>query len=110
MLVLLIGLDGSGNHEKSRGILGKAEALAVQIAINTRPFAALHGRGWPVLEESWRRTWWELFVADGMIAGVHRATTFALFDVPADADLPCEEHEFLSCVGASVLDLGRLFY
>ncbi|KAH7326368.1 N-terminal binuclear Zn cluster-containing/DNA binding domain-containing protein [Stachybotrys elegans] len=97
MLVLLIALDGSGNQEKARGILGKAETLAVQIAINTRPFAALHGRGWPVLEESWRRTWWELFVADGMIAGVHRATNFSLFDVPADADLPCEEHEFLSC-------------
>ncbi|KEY70035.1 hypothetical protein S7711_04050 [Stachybotrys chartarum IBT 7711] len=96
MMVLLIGLDGSKCQDKSRDILADAEKLAIEIAINTRPFATLHGRGWPVLEESWRRTWWELFVTDGMIAGVHRVTSFFLFDFPADAALPCEEHEYLS--------------
>jgi hypothetical protein len=33
-----------------------------------------------------------------MIAGVHRVTTFALFDISADVALPCEEHQYLSGV------------
>jgi hypothetical protein len=34
-----------------------------------------------------------------MIAGVHRDTDFALFDVSVDVDLPCEEWQYFSGVG-----------
>ena len=97
-LLLTIGLDGSCQQEKARQLLADAERAAVDIALNTRQFATLHGGGNSVLEESWRRTWWELYVVDGMIAGVHRTTNFLLFDVPADVALPCEEHQYLSGV------------
>lgn len=96
MMVLLVGLDGTREHDKARETLLDAEKLAIDLAINTRPFALLHGQGIPVLEESLRRTWWELFIIDGMYASVHRLTDFALFDVPTDVALPCEEKEFLS--------------
>ncbi|KAJ3527993.1 hypothetical protein NM208_g10430 [Fusarium decemcellulare] len=96
LLLLLIGLDGQGHQEKAREILADAERVAVQIGLNTRPFATLHGRGMPVMEESWRRTWWDLYVVDGMIAGVHRSTNFLLFDLPAEVALPCEEYQFLA--------------
>ncbi len=98
LLLLLTALDGSCQQEKARQLLADAERIAVQIALNTRPFATMHGRGVPVLEESWRRTWWDLFVVDGMVAGVHRQTNFLLFDVPADVALPCEEHQYISGV------------
>ncbi|KAH7159895.1 hypothetical protein B0J13DRAFT_433734 [Dactylonectria estremocensis] len=96
MLLLIIGLDGSCQQEKAREILADVERIAVQIGLNTRPFASLNGRGNPVLEESWRRTWWDLYVVDAMIAGVHRTTNFLLFDVAAEVALPCEEYEYLS--------------
>ncbi|EQL00615.1 glucoamylase [Ophiocordyceps sinensis CO18] len=96
MVVLIVGLDGSCQQEKAREILNDVERLALEIDLNTRPFATLHGQGIPVLEESWRRTWWDLFVVDGMVAGVHRVTNFLLFDVPSDVALPCEEHQYLS--------------
>ncbi|KAG9253914.1 N-terminal binuclear Zn cluster-containing/DNA binding domain-containing protein [Emericellopsis atlantica] len=96
MMVLIVGMDGVTLNERARELLLDVEKLAVEIALNTRPFAIFHGRGIPVLEESWRRTWWDLLVIDGMIAGVHRMTTFALYDTPTDVALPCEEHEFLS--------------
>ncbi|KAI8715407.1 Zn(2)-C6 fungal-type domain-containing protein [Fusarium sp. LHS14.1] len=96
LLLLLIGLDGQGHQDKAREILADAERLAVRIGLNTRPFATLHGRGMAVLEESWRRTWWDLYVVDGMIAGVHRSTNFLLFDEPCDVALPCEEYQYLS--------------
>ncbi|KAM0609336.1 hypothetical protein ACHAP1_002431 [Verticillium nonalfalfae] len=94
--LLIVGTDGSCQQEKARQLLADAERIALEIELNTRAYATVHGRGIPILEESWRRTWWDLYVVDGMVAGVHRQTNFLLFDVPADVGLPCEEHQFLS--------------
>ncbi|KAI1500432.1 N-terminal binuclear Zn cluster-containing/DNA binding domain-containing protein [Biscogniauxia marginata] len=96
MVILLIGLDGSRQQDKAKEILLTAERIAIEIGLYTRAFATMHGAGNPRLEESWRRTWWDLFVVDGMIAGVHRQTSFLLFDIVADVGLPCEEHEYAS--------------
>lgn len=98
LLILIIGLDGEANQPKARELLADCERLALEIDLNKREFAAMHGRGKPVLEESWRRTWWDLYVCDGMIAGVHRVTKFLLFPIHADVGLPCEEHEYHSGV------------
>ena len=98
LLILILALDGSFQQEKARGLLLDCERIALEIGLNTRNFATANGRGNPVFEESWRRTWWELFVVDGMIAGVHRMTTFMLFDMPSHVALPCEEHQYLSGV------------
>ncbi|KAK2011103.1 hypothetical protein LZ32DRAFT_606850 [Colletotrichum eremochloae] len=96
LVLLVVGLDGSCEQEKAQNLLAEAERTALEIGLHTRGYATQYGRGIPVLEESWRRTWWDLFVVDGMVAGVHRQTNFLLFDVPADAGLPCEEHQYLS--------------
>ncbi|GKT53752.1 C6 zinc finger domain-containing protein [Colletotrichum tofieldiae] len=96
LILLIVGLDGSCEQEKAQELLGDAERIALELGLNTREYATQYGRGIPVLEESWRRTWWDLFVVDGMVAGVHRQTNFLLFDVSADAALPCEEHQYLS--------------
>ncbi|KAJ4264940.1 hypothetical protein NW762_005183 [Fusarium torreyae] len=96
LLLLLIGLDGQGQQDKAREILSDVERTAIEIGLNTRSFATFHGRGMPVMEESWRRTWWDLFVVDGLIAGLHRSTNFLLFDIASDVELPCEEYRYLS--------------
>lgn len=98
MMLLVIGLDGAGQYNKGKELLNDAKELAIEIGLHTRPFAVLHGQGIPVLEESWRRTWWELFILDGMFAGIHRVTDFTLFDLPADVALPCEEWQYTSGV------------
>ncbi|RGP80968.1 hypothetical protein FLONG3_894 [Fusarium longipes] len=95
LLLLLIGLDGQGLQEKAREILSEVEGIAIEIGLNTRSFANIHGRGMSVIEESWRRTWWELFVIDGLIAGIHKKTNFLLFDFASDVALPCEEYQYL---------------
>ncbi|KAL7627209.1 hypothetical protein AAE478_003985 [Parahypoxylon ruwenzoriense] len=96
MVILLIGLDGNCQQEKAREILSDVERIAIEIRLYTKAFATTYGNGIPKLEESWRRTWWDLFVVDGMVAGVHRQTNFLLFDIVADVGLPCEEHEYIS--------------
>ncbi|KAJ4190532.1 hypothetical protein NW759_016731 [Fusarium solani] len=107
-MLLVIGLDGCCQQEKSRETLSDVEKMAMHIALHTRPFATLNGRGMLVLEESWRRTWWDLFVIDGMIAGVHPVTNFLLFDVASDVALPCEEYQYLSGNIPKPLDLKDL--
>ncbi|KAI0901567.1 hypothetical protein F4806DRAFT_5496 [Annulohypoxylon nitens] len=94
MVIVLIGLDGNCQQERAREILSDVERIAIEIGLYTRAFATLNGGGIPRLEESWRRTWWDLFVVDGMVAGVHRQSNFLLFDIVADVGLPCEEHEY----------------
>ncbi|TPX09713.1 uncharacterized protein E0L32_009052 [Thyridium curvatum] len=96
MMLLVLGLGGSGRQEEARKVLSDAQAIALEIGMNTRAYAVSHGESTPVLEESWRRTWWDLYVIDGLIAGVHRCTSFPLFDVPCNVDLPCEEFEYLA--------------
>ncbi|KAL2270354.1 hypothetical protein VTJ83DRAFT_2538 [Remersonia thermophila] len=96
LLLLTIGLDGQCDQAKARELLADCERFAIDIGLHKRDFAVQRGRGNPVLEESWRRTWWDLYVCDGMIAGVHRITKFLLFDVDTDVGLPCEEQQYLS--------------
>ncbi|KAK4210944.1 hypothetical protein QBC37DRAFT_22777 [Rhypophila decipiens] len=95
LLLIIVGLDGSCEQSRARELLADCERFAIEIDLNKREFATIHGRGNPILEESWRRTWWDLYVCDGMIAGVHRVTNFLLFDIVADVGLPCEEHQYL---------------
>ncbi|TEA15437.1 hypothetical protein C8034_v002478 [Colletotrichum sidae] len=108
LVLLVVGLDGQCQQEKARTLLADAERLALELGMNTRDFAVQQGRGMPVLEESWRRTWWDLFVVDGMVAGVHRQTNFPLFDVPADTALPCEEHQYMSGAIPTPMSLADL--
>jgi len=96
MLILSIGLDGYTYQEKALQILIDAQDLALELGMNRREFAALSGNNLSFLEESWRRTWWELYVVDGMIAGVHQKSTFRMKEIAADVALPCEEKQFAS--------------
>lgn len=102
LLLIAIGLDGQGQQGKAREMLLEAQSVALEIQLHTRLFAETNGRTSRTLAESWRRTWWDLYVTDAMISGVHRITNFALFDVVSDVDIPCEEDEYSTEVSGSI--------
>ena len=102
LLIVALVLDGYTYQDKALQILNDAIGLAIELGMNKREFALMQGNEWPTLEESWRRTWWELFMVDGLIAGVHQKSMFPLKDVPADVGLPCEEAEYLAGVSQSL--------
>jgi hypothetical protein len=111
MLILAIGLDGYTFQEKALQFLVEAQDMALDLGMNRREFAMLNGNGLNVLEESWRRTWWELFIVDGMIAGVHQKSSFRLNDIAAEVGLPCEEEQYVNGVSkASPFTFMRLIY
>lgn len=98
LLVLAIGLDGYTCQEKALQVLLDAQNLALELGMNKRDFALMNSNGSSILGESWRRTWWELYVIDGMIAGVHQRSSFRLNEMYHDVALPCEEKEYISGV------------
>lgn len=98
MLLFAIGLHANGERERSMEVMQTAVSIALDIGLHRRDFAPRNAAGCNVTEESWRRTWWELYVVDGMLAGVNRSTPSRLHDVASDVSLPCEESDFATGV------------
>lgn len=71
-----------------------AVKLAVDLKMFRQGFASEHGAGDPVLMECWRRTWWMLYIVDAYYAGTLGTMNFAVVDIDATVDLPCEEWEY----------------
>ncbi|KAM3541311.1 hypothetical protein ARSEF1564_005742 [Beauveria bassiana] len=94
MMVLLVALDGTGYPQQAVELLTRTKQMALSLGMNYSQFLTESKPRSGVLDESWRRTWWELYVLDGMFAGAHRATTFSLFDLLTDVGLPCEEDDY----------------
>ena len=98
LLILAIAVQSCNEFSRGREIMDRAIGIALDINLQSRSFATVNGEGSPVLEESWRRTWWLLYLSDGMFAGIRRCPEFSLFKVPADVHIPCEEAEYQSGV------------
>lgn len=76
--------------------IDSAAGLARELGMFRCEFATEHGSGDPVLTECWRRTWWMLYIVDAYYAGTLGAMNFAVLDIEATVDLPCEEAEYES--------------
>jgi hypothetical protein len=97
MLLFAIGLHMTDREEASADIMRETVALAYELGMNHKDYALQHGGGQPMLEECWRRTWWEIFVLDGIFTGVNpNKYRLQLGGVFTDVLLPCEEQEFQS--------------
>ncbi|KAH7147303.1 hypothetical protein DER46DRAFT_703957 [Fusarium sp. MPI-SDFR-AT-0072] len=96
MLLLIIGLHGNYQLKRAAKLMAEARDISIHLKMNTHSFATTNGQGIPILEESWRRTWWELYVVGALTSGVHQTNIFALHNVHTDVGLPCEEHQFLT--------------
>ncbi|KAH8816311.1 hypothetical protein F5884DRAFT_818401 [Xylogone sp. PMI_703] len=96
LLLLAIAFDGCLHRDRALQFLLEAQDLALELGMDKREFASANGQGCVFLEESWRRTFWELYAVDGMIAGVHQKSEFRFYNVESDVPLPCEEVEYTS--------------
>ncbi|KAM0288732.1 hypothetical protein ACHAO9_006795 [Fusarium lateritium] len=75
-----------------------AKDTALALGMHTREFATANGFGDEVLMESWRRTWWMLYIVDAYYAGTLGTLNLKVFHIEASVDLPCEESEYESGV------------
>ncbi|KAF2459203.1 hypothetical protein BDY21DRAFT_203329 [Lineolata rhizophorae] len=95
-LLFAIGLHANDDHVHAERILHQAIATALDIGLNQANYAVMHGGGSRIIEESWRRTWWQLYIVDALFAGFNRKQTFQLQNVTANVPLPCEEADYMS--------------
>ncbi|EKJ73826.1 hypothetical protein FPSE_05949 [Fusarium pseudograminearum CS3096] len=79
-----------------------ATNVALELGMHKGEFASASGAGDAVLMESWRRTWWMLYIVDAYYAGTLGTMNFKTFHVEATVSLPCEEDEYESCVSVSL--------
>jgi hypothetical protein len=98
LMLLALTLEWTGENERAAVILEQAKAMGLEIGMQRRDFASYHGRGDEMLEESWRRTWWELFLADALFAGIRHLPTFTFWGIETDVDIPCEEELYITGV------------
>ncbi|RDI86213.1 hypothetical protein Vi05172_g3823 [Venturia inaequalis] len=94
MLLYSIGLHISDHEEQSAQVMQVTIDLALELGMDRRDFAIRNGSNSAIMEESIRRTWWEVFVLDGLNAGVNPQYSLRLLGHQSDIDLPCEERQY----------------
>tara|TARA_R110002003_G_scaffold505_7_gene20178 strand:- start:21020 stop:22528 length:1509 start_codon:yes stop_codon:yes gene_type:complete len=90
-ILYTVALFSQNDSREGQRVLDSAIESALRLGMHRRDFAALHANGLTVLEESMRRTWYELYVTDGCIAALQRKSTFRTNSVNANVLLPCDD-------------------
>ncbi|GAB7365827.1 hypothetical protein MBLNU230_g7159t1 [Neophaeotheca triangularis] len=97
VLLYSIAVYWRNDPDAGTALLEQSVQMAITLGMHLKGFAKQHSRGDAVLEESWRRTWWQILIADAHIAGSAHTFSFHTSGVDMTADLPCEEHEYEAC-------------
>lgn len=103
LLLLAIVEHAHGSEDAARRSLDSAITDALALGMNRAPFAREHAAGDAVLEESWRRTYWELYVVDGLLAAMSEQGVFRLGQQKTGVKMPCAEHMYNAAVDVSRL-------
>lgn len=98
LLLYAIGLHANNEVPRASQIFAIAQDLTLEVGLNRMEYALLNGESNPQIEESWRRTWWGMYCANGMLCAVNPGVQFKLKDVLTDVPLPCENDQYFSGV------------
>ena len=96
LILLAISSHMYNDHIQAQALLHTASDIAIGIELHRHEFSTSHGKGSHVMAETWRRTWWELYILDYMFAGLNQTSNMRLKGVVSDVLLPCEEEEYHS--------------
>lgn len=109
LLLFAIALHSHAVDDRAFGILEHATDIALEIGMNKQEYAWVNGEDRQCWEESWRRTWWELYVMNGIFAAIHQRETFRLLHVECDVALPCEENDYIARIVSVGIPLTEEF-
>ncbi|KAI5456704.1 hypothetical protein BGZ63DRAFT_366614 [Mariannaea sp. PMI_226] len=91
-LIYSIVLHARGELPEAREAFAKSSDLALKLGMNRADFVTSSPHPERSIEaESLRRTWWELYVIDILMAIPLRTISFRCSTVPPEVPLPCEE-------------------
>jgi len=98
--MLLLSMAFFARFEAPQGIeaLQAAISLALRLGMNRKTYGSFNSRGNEVIEESWRRTWWNLYAVDGLVSAIDGLGWVSMLrDVTSDVPLPCECSDYMEC-------------
>jgi hypothetical protein len=108
LLINSIALYWCGEEQSSREEMDLAISIALSTSMQSSTFASTHGMGIPALEESWRRTWWQLCIVDAYYAAMLHSISPLLIRSDITTELPCEEAEYKTGVCLHSLCISRI--
>jgi hypothetical protein len=91
LLLYAIILHASQHAKEAGECVSRAATIALQLGMNEASFARTNSANSSVLEESLRRTWWELYIVDVYFAAIHRRPTFETSSAKSFPLLPCAQ-------------------
>lgn len=111
-LLLSILLHARCMPEGARECIGYAIETCLELGLHRREFSNVMEMQSPVHAESARRTWWEIFVVDTLLATVQAGGVLQFTLETPDLPLPCEDCDYVDGrsdpASLSVKDLDRL--
>ncbi|KAF1955386.1 hypothetical protein CC80DRAFT_549586 [Byssothecium circinans] len=96
LMLFSIGLHANNEVPRAAQIFAMAQNLTLELGLHRVDFAIMNGNNDPILEESWRRTWWSMYCVNGMMTAVNPGVQFRLKDVVLEVPLPCENDQYFS--------------
>lgn len=98
LMLFSIAIYWCDEIEEGLRLLDKAIGAALELRMQLAPFATEQGHDNPMLQESWRRTWWQLYVTDAHIAGSTHTFPTRVSGIEVTTLLPCEDECYESGV------------
>jgi hypothetical protein len=98
--LLLLSMALFARFEAPQGIeaLQTAINLALRLGMNHKVYGSYNSHGNETIEESWRRTWWNLYTVDGLVSAIDGLGWASMLrDVASDVPLPCECSDYMEC-------------
>ena len=91
LILVAISHHMCNERDSAKMALAMAADIALSIGLDRENFATDHGDGNSIIEDSWRRTWWELYTIEALFAAINQGISPRLNDVDLEVQLPCEE-------------------
>ena len=88
--ISLHGRNGLNEQQEAIATLNQAIDIALNIGLYSKNYAILNGYSDASTQESLRRTWWELYSVDAMLAAFHHSSDFRTSAILADVELPLD--------------------
>ncbi|CAG8157081.1 unnamed protein product [Penicillium olsonii] len=81
---------------EAKSQMDMANRLAIDLGMFRREYAIEQGADNLVVRESWRRTWWMLYIIEAYYAGTLGTMNFQVVNIDSTVDLPCDEADYES--------------
>lgn len=94
-LIYCIAIYARGEWQEAQEAFSRSMEIALELGMNQREFASSANTENSVEAESLRRTWWELYITDVLMAAPFKNTTFACSTMAPEVSLPCEESAYI---------------